>query len=55
MRKLWNWLKWQIAKDQHPAPPAAPVKGEPKWVTRVRQEQRYDFRTGRLNDGSDEK
>lgn len=58
MRKLfqgWQWLKMQIAKDQHPVPDPALKVSEPYWVTRVHEQQKYDFRTGKRNDGGRDK
>lgn len=48
-----QWLKDEIAKDQHPVLNPEPIKGEPYWVTKVHEQQKFDFRTGKRNDGSD--
>lgn len=50
----WASIKQQIKDDQHTPPEPPPVKGEPYWVTRVHQQQEYDFRTGKRNDGREE-
>lgn len=51
LTKFLRWLRAEVAKDQHPAPKAAPVAGLPQWAADARKAMQYDFRTGKRNDG----
>ena len=53
--KAIKWLKTEINKDQHYVSTPPPVKGEPRWVTKTHAMQEMDFRTGKRNDGRDNK